>query len=137
MLKYGVYHLLSMRLSRYKVLGIMVRHPFFSSSSSSGTTMYMKNGQAHCRDETANHYLPTPPAVFFLLHPSAGEELRYVTSMRSKVSSDWLPSYIMATRPFFEIFKMAGYFRDRPRTCCILTRKPEEAIWTTQRYMGP
>jgi len=35
--------------------------------------------------------------------------------MHSKVSSDWLPSYIKATRPVFEIFKMAGYFPDRPR----------------------
>ena len=33
--------------------------------------------------------------------------------MRSKVSSDWLPSYIKATRPVLEIFKMAGYFSDR------------------------
>ena len=35
--------------------------------------------------------------------------------MSSKVSSDWLPSYIKATRPIFEIFKMAGYFPDSPR----------------------
>jgi len=36
--------------------------------------------------------------------------------MGSKVSSDWLPSYIKATRPVLEIFKMAGYFPDSPRT---------------------
>ena len=36
--------------------------------------------------------------------------------MRSKVSSDQLPSYIKATRPVLEIFKMAGYFPDSPRT---------------------
>ena len=36
--------------------------------------------------------------------------------MRSKVSSDCLPSYIKATRPVLEKFKMAGYFPDRPRT---------------------
>jgi hypothetical protein len=35
--------------------------------------------------------------------------------MRSKVSSDWLPSYIKATRPVLEIFKMAGHFPDNPR----------------------
>jgi len=35
--------------------------------------------------------------------------------MRSKVSSDWLPSYIKVTRPVLEIFKMAGYFPDSPR----------------------
>jgi len=36
--------------------------------------------------------------------------------MDSKVSSDWLPSYSKATRPVLEIFKMAGYFPDKPRT---------------------
>jgi hypothetical protein len=35
--------------------------------------------------------------------------------MYSKVSSDWLLSYIKATRPILEIFKMAGYFMDSPR----------------------
>ena len=34
--------------------------------------------------------------------------------MRSTGSSDWLPSYIKATRPVLEVFKMAGYFPDRP-----------------------
>ena len=34
--------------------------------------------------------------------------------MRSKVSSDWLPSYVEATRQVLEIFKMAGYFPDSP-----------------------
>ena len=37
--------------------------------------------------------------------------------MNSKVSSNWLPSYIKATRPVLEIFKMAGYFPDSPRKC--------------------
>ena len=36
--------------------------------------------------------------------------------MRSKVSSDWLPSYINATRPVLEIFKMARCFPDSPCT---------------------
>ena len=35
--------------------------------------------------------------------------------MDSKVSSDWLQSYVKATRPVLEIFKMAGYFPDNPR----------------------
>jgi len=35
--------------------------------------------------------------------------------MRSKVSSDWLPSYIKAMRPVLEIFKMDGYVSDSPR----------------------
>ena len=34
--------------------------------------------------------------------------------MHSKFSSDWLPSYIKATRPVLKIFKMAGYFPDSP-----------------------
>jgi len=47
--------------------------------------------------------------------------------MHSKVSSDWLPSYIKATRPVLEIFKMVGYFLDSPRklqlqfVCCVKT----------------
>ena len=36
--------------------------------------------------------------------------------MRSKVSSNWLPSYIKATPPILEIFKMVGKFPDSPRT---------------------
>ena len=36
--------------------------------------------------------------------------------MHSKVSSEWLPSYIKATRPVLEIFKMDGYFPYSPRT---------------------
>ena len=34
---------------------------------------------------------------------------------RSKVSSDWLASYIKATWPVLEIFEMAGHFPDSPR----------------------
>jgi len=36
--------------------------------------------------------------------------------IHSKVSYGWLPSYIKATRPDLEIFKMDGYFPGRPRT---------------------
>jgi hypothetical protein len=36
--------------------------------------------------------------------------------MHNKVSYDWLPSYIKATRPVLEIFKMDRYFPDSPRT---------------------
>ena len=35
--------------------------------------------------------------------------------MHSKVFSDWLPSYINATRPVPELFRMAGYFPDSLR----------------------
>jgi len=51
------------------------------------------------------------------------------SQMGSKVSSGWLPSYIKATRPVLEVFKMVEYFPDRPRnlhsekraqlTCCV------------------
>jgi len=34
--------------------------------------------------------------------------------MHSKVSSDWLPSYIKAMRSVLEIFQMDGYFRGHP-----------------------
>ena len=36
--------------------------------------------------------------------------------MHSKVSSDWLPSYIKATLPVLEIFKMTCYFPDSLHT---------------------
>jgi len=36
--------------------------------------------------------------------------------MHSKVSSEWLSSYIKANWPVLEIFKMAGYFPDSPRS---------------------
>jgi hypothetical protein len=41
--------------------------------------------------------------------------------MHSKVSSDWLPSYIKAMRKVVEIFKTDGYFPDSP---CIPSDKP-------------
>jgi hypothetical protein len=41
--------------------------------------------------------------------------------MHSKVSSDWLPSYIKATRPVLEIFKMDRYFPDCLRVCVYCT----------------
>jgi len=37
------------------------------------------------------------------------------SQMRSKVSSDWLPSYIKVVRRVLELLKMTGYFLDRPR----------------------
>ena len=49
--------------------------------------------------------------------------------MHSKVSSDCLPSYIKATRPVLEIFKMAGYFPDRPR---ILLLSP--TVWINRSH---
>jgi len=50
--------------------------------------------------------------------------------MHSKVSSDWLPSYIKAMQLVLEIFKMDGYFPDSPRTpnvaiCVVLN----QTVW--------
>jgi hypothetical protein len=39
--------------------------------------------------------------------------------MRSKVFSDWLPSYIKAIQPVLEIFNIDRYFPDRPRMVVI------------------
>jgi hypothetical protein len=39
--------------------------------------------------------------------------------MHSKVSSDWLPSYITVTRRVLKIYKMDGYTLDSPRRSCI------------------
>ena len=48
--------------------------------------------------------------------------------MDNKVSSDWMPSYIKATRPFLEICRMAGYFPDSPRKCFCQLK------WTVKQY---
>ena len=48
--------------------------------------------------------------------------------MQSNVPSDWLRSYIKATWPVLEIFKMAGYFPDSPCKWCIT----ECVCWTIQ-----
>ena len=37
------------------------------------------------------------------------------SQVRSKVSSDWLSSYIKVTGPLLEIFKMDRYFAESPR----------------------
>jgi len=50
--------------------------------------------------------------------------------IRSKVSSDWLPSHIKATRHVLAIFKMAGYFPDRPRKA---TNIQDGARWLDTR----
>jgi len=44
--------------------------------------------------------------------------------MHSKVSSDWLPSYIKAILLVLEMFKVADYFPDWPHTLFIGTGKP-------------
>jgi hypothetical protein len=49
--------------------------------------------------------------------------------IHSKVFSGWLPSYIKATRPALEVFKMAGYFPDSP-----LTRNWVEASSRLRRW---
>jgi len=39
--------------------------------------------------------------------------------MHSKISSDWLLSYIKATQPILEIFEMGVYFPDSPHMCSV------------------
>jgi len=56
--------------------------------------------------------------------------------MHSKVSSDWLPSYIKATWPVLEILKMAGYFLDS------LLSEEWNPVWKNAKqifwnFMGP
>jgi len=52
--------------------------------------------------------------------------------MHSKVFSDWMPSYIKATRPVRKIFKMAGYFLDRPRIIHHSLQKPQSEFWANE-----
>jgi len=48
--------------------------------------------------------------------------------MHSKVPSDWLPSYVKATRQVLEILKMARYFPDSPpvRNQALQCQNPED-----------
>ena len=49
--------------------------------------------------------------------------------IHSKVSSDWLPSYVKAMRPVLEIFKMAGYIPDSPRIVEIGLTETTRSAW--------
>jgi len=60
------------------------------------------------RDGHTEHKLSQRHLTAYLLAPRESDCSR----MRSKVSSDWLPSYIKATRPVLEKFKTAGYIPD-------------------------
>ena len=53
--------------------------------------------------------------------------------MYSKVSSEWLPSYIKATSPVLEIFKMVWYFPDWPRMSHLKLRLMEN-IWLKHTF---
>jgi len=67
--------------------------------------------------------------------------------MHSKVSSDGLPSYIKATWLVLEIFKMAGYFLDRPhiklhykrsymlRHFCTIFRELWYCVWLSYQLL--
>jgi len=57
------------------------------------------------------------------------------SQMRRKVSSDWLPSYIKATRLVLAILNMGGYFPDRPRTTMIMSRVLEVLIKSMRTVM--
>ena len=51
--------------------------------------------------------------------------------LHSTVSSDWLPSYMKATLPVLEIFKMPGYFPNWPSMSHGLRRR-----WNWAEYEG-
>ena len=79
------------------------------------------NGQAHCHNETDmltrsfwmrhSHSAQAQSAAFAgWLAPRESD----CSLICSKVSSDWLPSYIKPTQPVLKIFKMTGYFPDSP-----------------------
>ena len=63
----------------------------------------------HCEcDGHAEHKLSQRRLTVDLLAPRESD----CSGMRSRVSSDWLPSYIKATWPVLEKCKMAGYIPD-------------------------
>jgi hypothetical protein len=64
-----------------------------------------------CDDHTV-HKLSQRRLTANWLVPRESDCLR----MHSKVSTEWLPSYIKATLLVLEIFKMTEYFKDSPPT---------------------
>ena len=68
-------------------------------------------GHSECDGHTV-HKLSQRPLTADLLAPWESDCSRKC----SKVSSDWLPSYIKDTLPVLEIFKMDGYFPDKSGT---------------------
>ena len=68
-------------------------------------------GHCECNGHTV-HKLSQRRLTADLLDPRVSDCSR----IRSNVSSDWLPSYIKATPPVLETFKLAKYFPDRPLT---------------------
>ena len=67
-------------------------------------------GHCECDDHTVNKLSKRRLTADWLAQRESD-----CSRMHSKVSSDCLLSYIKATRPVVEIFKMDGYFPDRPR----------------------
>ena len=67
-------------------------------------------GHCECDGHTV-HKFSQRCLIAYWLAPRESECSR----MHSKISSDWLPSYIKTTWLVLEIFKMAGYFPDSPR----------------------
>ena len=57
---------------------------------------------------------------------------RDCSRMRSKISSDWLSSYIKVTLSVLETFKMVGYFPDWPHMSRILRR---HEIWAEYKMI--
>ena len=74
--------------------------------------MWLICSLGHCKcDWPTVHKLSKRRLTADWLAPRESEYSR----MHSKVSSDWLQSYITATRPVLEIFKMGRYFAERTR----------------------
>ena len=89
-------------------------------------------GQRECDGHTV-HKLSQRRLTADLLAPREIDCLR----MRSKVSSECLPSYIKATRPVLEIFKMAGYFPDSPRSVRETRRSKGTVVWGSDNVPCP
>jgi hypothetical protein len=53
--------------------------------------------------------------------------------MCSKVSPDWVPSYIKAMQPVLEIFKMDENFPDSPHTS---SKYPDNRLHTRKKKKG-
>jgi hypothetical protein len=88
------------------------------------TKLICSLGHCECNGHTV-HKLSQRRLTAVWLAPQESDCSR----MGSKVSSDWLPSYIKAARPVLEIFKMDRYFLGSLHVYCVIEEPQVKISW--------
>ena len=117
-----------------------------SKVSSDWLPSYIKSTRPVLKSFKTARYFPdshrtlSPTSSLYTLHKLSQQRLTTdwlapqesdYSRMYSKVFSAWLPSYIKATWPVLEIFKMAWYFPDSHRTRHV--RQQNGLVWISHK----